>query len=296
MLETLGDYRILERIGVGGMGEVFRARDTRHGRTVAIKLLPHVIANDPVRREAFLADARAAAALSHPNLVTLYEVGEDGEHLFLVFDFAPGDALETVIAGRPLNLRRALDLAAQMADGVAEAHAAGVVHRDLRPDNVIVTAKGAAKTLDVGLSAWTNGGTAISPSPYRAPEHGQDTADEREDIFSVGVVLFEMLTGAPPPNPITKPWPTELDAIVSKALAKGVELRYQSAASLAADLRSLTATLDAQTDARGDRGPAVAPMARRQPGRSAAGWIGLVSAVALGVAALAALAWVFYGR
>jgi serine/threonine-protein kinase len=298
MLETLGDYRILERVGAGGLGDVYRARDTRHGRTVAIKLLPASIANDAPRRDAFLRDARAAAALSHPSIVTLYEVGEDGTHLFLVFDFVPGETLKTVIAGRPLNLRRALDLAAQIADGLADAHAAGIVHHDIRPENIIVTPKGAAKILDVGLSSWTNGGTAPRAEPYRAPEHGSAAA-ERADIFSLGVVLYEMLTGAPPPTPIAEPWPADLNAIVSKALAKDPERRYQSAAFLASDLRTLTATLDARSDARSQTGQAAAPplqgqrQGHRPGGRSA---VARVVVALAAIAALAALVWTFYAR
>ena len=158
MIETLGPYKILDRIGAGGMGEVYRARDTRHGRTVAIKVLPASISGDAERRERFLRDARATAALSHPNIATLYEISEDQDQLFLVFDFVPGQTLKTVIGGHPLNPRRAIDLAAQIADALAEAHAAGIVHRDLKPDNIIVTPRGNAKLLDYGLAAWTTGG------------------------------------------------------------------------------------------------------------------------------------------
>ena len=296
MIESLGVYKILDRLGSGGMGDVYRARDTRHGRTVAIKLLPPSIADDPDRRESFLRDAHAAAVLSHPNIVTLYEVGEDaevgedGEHLFLVFDFVPGETLKTTIAGRPLNLRRALDLAAQIADGLAEAHAAGVAHRDLRPENIIVTPKGAAKILDIGLSAWTNGGTAAQGGPCRAPEHGREDADERADVFSLGVVLYEMLTGAPPPGPIAEPWPPELDAIVLKALARSVERRYEMAVSMAADLRTLILMIDVRAETRELASEhAAAPIVRGPRRRSRAGWIALVV-----VAALAALAWALY--
>src|SRR5580704_7311875 len=129
MFETLGHYKILDRIGAGGMGEVYRARDTRLGRTVAIKVLTAGVATDPVRRERFLRDARAATALSHPNIAALYEIGEDQDQLFLVLEYAPGETLRETIAGRPLNPRRAIDLAVQIADALADAHAAGIVHR-----------------------------------------------------------------------------------------------------------------------------------------------------------------------
>src|SRR5689334_4790805 len=129
MIESLAQYKILERIGAGGMGEVFRARDTRLGRTVAIKILRAEIAADPDRRDRFMREAQATAALSHPNIAALYEVGEDQGQLFLAFEFVPGEPLKAVIAGRPLNPRRAVNLAAQVADALADAHASGIVHR-----------------------------------------------------------------------------------------------------------------------------------------------------------------------
>src|SRR5256885_6971555 len=147
MIETFGQYKILARIGAGGMGEVYRARDTRHGRTVAIRVLPADLAGDHERRERLMREARASAALSHPNIAALYEVGEDQGHVFLAFEFVPGEPLSAVIGGRPLNRRRAVDLAVQIADALAEAHGAGIVHRDIKPGNIIVTPKGAAKIL-----------------------------------------------------------------------------------------------------------------------------------------------------
>src|ERR671931_649348 len=126
MLEQLGQYKILDRLGEGGMGEVYRARDTRLGRTVAIKVLPDAVADDADRRARFVREAQAAAALSHPNIAALYEIGEDRGRLFLVFEFVPGATLTTVIGGRPLNPRRAVDFAVQIADALADAHAAGI--------------------------------------------------------------------------------------------------------------------------------------------------------------------------
>ena len=207
MIETLGPYKILERIGAGGMGDVYRARDTRHGRTVAIKVLPASVSGDADRRARFLRDARATAALSHPNIATLYEVNEDQDQVLLVFDFVPGQTLKAIIGGHPLNPRRAIDLAAQVADALAEAHAAGIVHRDLKPDNVMVTPRGNAKLLDYGLAAWTGGGAdrgtsvtgadaASATTSYLSPEQVLgDAGDDRTDVFSLGVILFEMLTG-----------------------------------------------------------------------------------------------------
>ena len=141
MLEALGDYRILDRIGSGGIGDLYRARDTRLGRTTALRMVARHIADDPGRRGRFLREAQAAAALSHPNIAALYEIGEDQGHIFLVFEFVPGDTLKTLIGGRPMNPRHAIDVAVQLADALADAHAEGIVHRDIKPANIIVTPK-----------------------------------------------------------------------------------------------------------------------------------------------------------
>jgi len=329
MVESLGDYKILDRIGAGGMGEVFRARDTRLGRTVAIKVIGPQIADDPGRRERFLVEARAAATLSHPNIAALYEVGEDRGQLFLVFEFVPGESLKTVIGGRPLNPRRAIDLAVQVADALADAQAGGIIHRDIKPASIMVTPKGNAKILDFGLSTWTAGGaerehaaegadppatpsgTAQGTVAYMSPEQALgEQLDHRTDIFSLGIVMFEMLTGrqpfsaqtpaalalqivqapAPLPSSMNRALPTELDPIVGKALAKSLEQRYESSVTLAAELRSVAAILDVRSDA---AAPAIPHMTVQQPRRqqprsqSEAGWIILLVILA----ALLAAAW-----
>src|SRR5256885_9022433 len=274
MLESLAHYKILDRIGAGGVGEVSRARDARLGRRVAIKVLAAAVANDPDRRERFLREARASAALSHPNIAALYERGEDRGHVFLALEYVPGEPLNTVIGGRPMNSRRAINLAVQIADALADAHAEGIVHRDIKPANIIVTPKGNAKILDFGLATWTAGGaerehaadaatmmatgtgTAIGTIAYMSPEQALGEAvDQRTDIFSLGIVMFEMLTGKPPfsgatatalslqivqapapaPSSINKSLPKEFDGIVLKALAKSVNQRYESAAVMAAE-------------------------------------------------------------
>ena len=321
MVESLGDYKILDRIGAGGMGEVFRARDTRLGRTVAIKVIGPQIADDPGRRERFLEEARAAATLSHPNIAALYEIGEDRGQLFLVFEFVPGESLKTVIGGRPLNPRRAIDLAVQVAD----AQAGGIVHRDIKPASIMVTPKGNAKVLDFGLSTWTAGGAerehaaegATSPGiapgavAYLSPEQALgEQLDHRTDIFSLGIVMFEMLTGrlpfsaatpaalalqivqapAPLPSSMNRSLPTELDAIVGKALAKSLEQRYESSVTLAAELRSVAAILDVRSDAAAPASPhmTVQQPRRQQPRQqTGAGWIVLLVILA----ALLAAAW-----
>jgi len=284
MFETLGHYKILDRIGAGGLGDVYRARDTRHGRTVAIKVVAAAIAGDADRRARLLQDARASAVLSHPNIACLYEIGEDQGQLFLVFEYVPGETLKKTIAGRPLNPRRAIDLAIQIADALADAHAAGVVHRDLTPDNIIVTPKGNAKLLDFGLAAWTASGAARAQAAamaeaageaprtvfYMSPEQALgERGDHRTDMFSLGIILFEMATGklpfagpsanalalqivqasAPAPSALNKALPPELDVIVNRAVAKSLDQRYESAATLAAELRSAGAILDVRSDA-----------------------------------------------
>jgi serine/threonine protein kinase len=323
MFETLGHYRILDRIGAGGLGEVFRARDTRLGRTVAIKVLIAEVAGDPDRRARFLQDARAASALSHPNIAALYEIGEDQDQLFLVFEYVPGETLKSVIAGRPLNPRRALDLAVQIADALADAHAEGIVHRDLKPDNIIVTPKGNAKILDVGLATWTAGGAdreragqaatmkatavgdALGTVAYMSPEQALgERADHRTDIFSLGIVMFEMLTGklpftgttstaialqivqapAPVPSAVNASLPLEFDPIVGKAMSKSLDQRYESAVTLAAELRAVGAILDVRSDMQEAAGMSAAAGPTR---RSVMGWIVLL----LALAALGALAW-----
>ncbi len=321
MIETVGHYKILDRIGTGGIGDVYRARDTRLGRTVAIKMLRPDIAGDPVQRERFLQDARAAAKLSHPNIAALDEIGEEQGQPYLVFEFATGETLKALVAGRPLNPRRAIEYAIQIADALADIHAQGLVHQDLKPDNIIITSKGAAKLLDVGLAAWTAGGAAreqaaraaqtLDPAAaagtaaYMSPEQALGGAfDHRTDVFSLGVVLFEMLTGKQPfavetPATITlqimrstvpgpsagdRTLPREIDPIVAKMLAKSLDARYASAATVAAELRSVSAILGVRSETAEIRD--AMPRARSQR-RSVLGWL----AVGVILAGIAALVW-----
>ena len=321
MFETLGHYKILDRIGAGGMGEVFRARDTRLGRTVAIKVMAADVAGDDDRRERFIREARATAALSHPNIAALYEIGEDQGQLFLVFEFVPGEPLSRVIAGRPLNLRRAVDFAIQIADALAEAHGEGIVHRDIKPASIIITPKDKAKILDCGLAAWTAGGaerahgahdspilvtkagTSLGTVAYMSPEQALgEKVDHRTDIFSLGIVFFEMLTGrlpfagvtptamslqivqstAPSPSSVNPALPPEVDVIAGRALAKSLATRYESAATMAAELRSLGAILDVRSEVSEAAAPALASSRR---GGSRLWW--LILLVLLGALAAA---------
>jgi serine/threonine protein kinase len=288
MFETLGHYRILDRIGGGGIGDVYRARDTKFGRTTAIKVMSRDIAANPERRRQLVADARAAIQLSHPNIAALYEIGEDQDTLYLVFEFVPGEPLARVIAGRPLHPKRSVDLTAQVADALAEAHAHSIVHRAISSETIIITPKEKAKVLDFGLAAWTrtgavraraeaatSAGTPPAALAYLSPEQARgDEVDYRTDIFSTGVVLFEMLTGrvpwtattaddylreiigsqAPAPSTISATAPRELDGIVAKALAKTPDERYDSAAGFAAELRQITELLDARAERRSSNG------------------------------------------
>ena len=243
MLEALGQYRILDPIGSGGIGDVYRARDTHLGRTVAVRVLAPAIANDPEARERFLRSARASAQVSHPNIAAVYEIGEDRELTYLACEFVTGQTLQSIVEGRALNPRRAIDLAIQIADALAEAHAAGLVHGDVTTHTVVVTAKGNVKLLDFGLAAWTRSG--------RARAGGE--ADAQTDIFQLGHLLFEMLTGKPPSgirtlSAVSPNLPRELDPIVLKALARNRRDRHESAATLAAELRSVLASLDVRSD------------------------------------------------
>lgn len=274
---SIAHYKILERAGDSGLGEVFRARDTRLGRTVAVTIPPAAIQDDPVKREALLADARAAAAVSHPNIAALYETGEEQGRVFLAFEFVPGDPLSRIVAGHALNARRAIDLTVQMADALADAHAAELTHGNLTSDAVVITPKGNAKILDVGFGRWTR-------------EDGA-TGSERDDLRSLGTIFFQMLTGrAPdddrtPPTLVNRLLPSEVDEIASKALSADEERGYQGAATLAADLRALGAVLEVRAEAAGASKPSVrgARRASKTP------WIG--AAVIVILAAMAAVWW-----
>jgi serine/threonine protein kinase len=284
MRSAVGQYKILERLGHGALGDVFRARDTRAGRTVALMVPPPALIASPSRRARFVEDARRAATLNHPNIAMLFDVLEEDDGCYLAYEFAAGPSLREEMAGAALPVRHALHLAARIADALREGHSRGVVHDDLRPDTIVVTPKGTVKVLHFGLASWTPGGLARAKAAaapdaldgdeaqvagYLSPEHALGAPiDPRSDLFAFGVVLYEMLTGrqpfaggspgatiknvvgqpAPRPSAVSRGLPAELDTIVSRLLAKNPEARYQAAAAAAADIRRVADDLDTRAD------------------------------------------------
>ena len=264
---VVAHYNLLERLDPAGPGELFRARDTRLGRTVAVRLLPAQF-GDPVARRELTERARALIALSHPNVTTVFDVGEHDGRVYLVFEFLKGQPLRAEMAGRPMNVRRALELAIQIADGVADAHASGYVHGGLSPDSIVVTAKGHAKIPAFELAArvgFEEGPSGVRLRDYESPEEARgQRPDDRSDIYSVGAILYEMLTtrrpmhrGASAPSASNPDVPAELDALVLKALSPNADTRFQNALTLVAELRGAAAAADQR-----ERAADVAPRAR----------------------------------
>ena len=258
----LGPYEIVSELGHGGMGVVYEARDPRLERHVAIKLLPPDLTRDETAKQRFLQEAKAASALDHPNICTIFEINEtDDGQLYLVMAHYEGETLKERIEKGPLELDDAIDIATQIGQGLAEAHGAGIVHRDIKPANLFVTTSGVVKILDFGLAklAGTEGvtqtGTTVGTVAYMSPEQarGQEV-DHRTDIWSLGVVLYEMLAGTPPfqgenllsiadairsgtPDPIGGP-SSSLNPTLSRVMSKDVSQRYQSVMDLLGDLRT----------------------------------------------------------
>jgi serine/threonine protein kinase len=203
----LGIYRLINRIGAGGMGEVWRAEDTKLLRQVAIKILPEQLAADPEWRDRFMREARTIAQLNHPNIATIYSVDQHGDTFFIAMELIDGEPLSTLIARGPMNPADAVRVAAHVADGLSEAHEKGIVHRDIKPDNILISPK-LVKILDFGIAkqiggtadpGLTQGGMVVGTPHYMSPEQALGrTIDARTDIFSLGVVLYEMLSGTKP--------------------------------------------------------------------------------------------------
>jgi serine/threonine protein kinase/Flp pilus assembly protein TadD len=273
---TLAHYRITARLGSGGMGEVYRAEDTRLGRDVAIKILPTAAQADPERRARFMTEARAASALRSPHIATIYDIGEQDGVVYLAMEYVDGETLSARVARGPLVLAEGLDVASQVADALTEAHERGIVHRDIKSANVMITSRGVAKVLDFGLAKFVEGdpradlaaaatfehtmaGMVLGTVYYMSPEQALGRPlDARTDLFSLGVVLYEMLTGRlpfeggsfseiidaivnqPPPAPARFNYALtpEVEAMLRKALEKNAQYRYQSARDFYIDLRN----------------------------------------------------------
>src|SRR5436853_4546941 len=212
--QTISHYKIISQLGAGGMGEVYLAEDTQLGRRVAIKLLPPELVADERANKRLVKEAHAAATLDHPNICSIYEVGEADGHSFIAMQYIEGETLDSRIKRTPLELKESLTIAAQIADALAEAHSHGIIHRDIKPGNIMITKRGQAKVMDFGLarviapaveseaetqSLLTTPGTIVGTMPYMSPEQVRgEVLDGRSDIFSFGVVLYEMLSGRQP--------------------------------------------------------------------------------------------------
>jgi len=287
--QTLKSYVIEAKLGQGGMGVVYRARDTKLDRNVAIKVLPPELVRDPERRRRFVQEARAASAVNHPAIASIYEIEDEGENTFIVMEYVDGSTVRQLVERGELDLSSAIEIGIQVADGLARAHEAGVVHRDIKSDNIMVTHDGHPKILDFGLAklldkedgdagpsrletvALTQAGMVVGTVSYMSPEQARGLpADKRSDVFSLGIVLYEMATGrlpfqgqsmldtmhaiafdaTQPLRTIRADLPFSLQRVVDRCLRKKPEDRYADLREAVTDLRAVRRELDSGVSGR----------------------------------------------